>query len=237
MRRNLSTRLALQLIGRGLSIPCRADLLRVGELIDLRDTLSRLQVDLVLDVGANVGQFGCDLRGIGYKSWIVSFEPSPKEFRQLKSLVDQRDAKWVAMEIALSSSEGEAELNITGDSSNNSFFQLHGEASPTVTVQTRRLDSLFDDLMFKTKASRVFLKMDTQGFDLEVFRGAGEQIRKVVGLMSEVSVRPLYPGMPHYIDSLREYEAAGFDLHSLYPVSVTSQGSVIEYNCVMLRSE
>ena len=236
MRRKLSTRLALKLIRGGLSIPSRADLLRVAELIDLRDTLSRLQVDLVLDVGANIGQFGCDLRGIGYNSWIVSFEPSPKEFRQLSSLVAQRDDKWLAVEMALSSREGDAELNIAGDSSNNSFFQLHGEVSPTVTVQTRRLDTQFDDLIFKTKASRVFLKMDTQGFDLEVFRGAGEHIRRVVGLMSEVSVRPLYPGMPHYIDSLREYEAAGFALHSLYPVSVTSHGSVIEYNCVMLRS-
>jgi hypothetical protein len=86
------------------------------------------------------------------------------------------------------------------------------------------------------QSSRIFLKMDTQGYDLEVFSGATGALDRVLGLQSELSVRPLYEGMPHYIQSLETYQSAGFDLYNLSVVNRIETGGLLELNCFMRRS-
>jgi hypothetical protein len=77
--------------------------------------------------------------------------------------------------------------------------------------------------------------MDTQGFDLQVFRGASGCLDMIFGIQSELSVRPIYESMPHYIEALEEYESVGFTLHSLHPVATEYNGAVIEYNCLLSK--
>ena len=79
-----------------------------------------------------------------------------------------------------------------------------------------------------TKTPLIFLKMDTQGYDKEAFAGMSSQIPNLFGLQSELSVVPLYEGMPHYTDT--EYEAAG-----LFVVNRDASGRVIEYDCLMAK--
>jgi hypothetical protein len=79
--------------------------------------------------------------------------------------------------------------------------------------------------------------MDTQGFDLEAFKGAAAVHSHVVGLLSELSVQPLYAGMPHYTEALTHYESAGFELMDVFVVNRTRSGAVLEYDCLMARAE
>ena len=58
---------------------------------------------------------------------------------------------------------------------------------------------------------------------------------KILGLQSEVSVVPLYDGMPHYTKSLETYERLGFGLVDLFVVNRTKEGHVMEYDCIMER--
>ena len=60
----------------------------------LKKALDRFGVDLVLDVGANAGQFSSELRSVGYQGSLVSFEPLSVAHRAL-SEVASRDAKWL----------------------------------------------------------------------------------------------------------------------------------------------
>ena len=102
-------------------------------------------------------------------------------------------------------------------------------------VDVRRLDGLLPALLRNLPSPRLFLKMDTQGYDLEVFRGAKNCLNWIVGLQSEISVIPLYTGMPHYLESLREYEEHGFHLHHLAVVNRTINQDLLELNCYMRR--
>lgn len=231
-RPHLSTRLAFWAIRHGVRLPGYA-IERYSQLTALRDVLDRLEVDCVIDVGANRGQFGGHLRGIGYRGWIVSFEPSRSDFEVLQT---RRDDRWTAFAIALGSQSGSRLFNLTARSVNNSFLVPVGERiDATVAVPTSRLDEMLDQIIATTGARRIFLKVDTQGFDLEVVRGAGSRINDVVGLLSEISVRPIYKGMPHYLESLREYESRGFTLHSLHVVARSPADGVVEYDCLMVR--
>jgi hypothetical protein len=79
----------------------------------LADFLERFQIDTVLDVGANVGQYGSALRAGGYSGRIVSFEPNPEAFRLLAARA-ARDGSWEAVCVGLGAEDGAAELNVSG---------------------------------------------------------------------------------------------------------------------------
>src|SRR5690606_19911809 len=81
----------------------------------------------------------------------------------------------------------------------------------------------------------ILLKMDTQGYDLEVFKGATESLRYAKCILSELSVLPIYAGAPHYLDALAHYEESGFAITGLYPISRNSDLSVIEFDCIMIN--
>ncbi len=76
------------------------------------DLLRRLGISLVLDVGANVGQYGALIRYHGYRGRIVSFEPVRTAFAQLVSRCKDSAGAWQARYEALGEAEGTAKINI-----------------------------------------------------------------------------------------------------------------------------
>jgi hypothetical protein len=103
-------------------------------------------------------------------------------------------------------------------------------------VSIRRLDFVLEELVPDIDRRRIFIKLDTQGYDLEVFAGLGDRVRQVVVLQSEVSLVPIYEGMPHWTEAITEYEQAGLGVVAMFPVSRDS-GRVIEYDCLLTRVE
>jgi FkbM family methyltransferase len=73
--------------------------------------LAELEIDCVLDVGANRGQFARHLRAIGYRGRIVSFEPNPDEFAILQRSFAS-DPAWSGYPIALGKGNGTLQLKI-----------------------------------------------------------------------------------------------------------------------------
>lgn len=214
-------------ISKGFKLPQAAD--RVDELSRLKCLLDQLRVDAVLDVGANCGQFASELRGIGYTGRIISFEPIESEFRALQHRF-AGDANWQGFNLALGDCDEDTFINIPKKSVNASLLQtVSGEAVRREPMKIRRLDGMGLAL------SRVFLKMDTQGYDLKVFKGAQGQLDNIVGIQSELSIVPLYREMPHYIEALDVYEAAGFQLYNLSVVNRVPDGGLLELNCLMKR--
>lgn len=233
---NWMKRTAFAAIKAGLRIPARSEIERIACLTDTRDVLKRLRIDCVLDVGANQGQFGRNLRAIGYEGWIVSFEPSPTDLEILRR---HADPKWLSYQLALAHEDGERTFNLTGHSVFNSFLTplaSHSLIVEKITVKMRRLEGLIGEILERTHATRLFLKMDTQGFDAEVVKGAGPRIADFWGMLSELSVKPIYEGMPHYTEVLRFYESLGFSLHSLHIVNRVDDGAVLEYDGLFTRA-
>lgn len=222
-------------ISRGLHLP-QSQLDRVNELSFLKMLLGQLEIDCVLDVGANRGQFAEELRRIGYCGQIVSFEPIASEFLVMKTQ-RQHDRQWTGYSMALGSKEETMSITIPKLTVMSSLLEFACEEKNTriEQIEVRRLDTLFPDLQQKLGFFRPFLKMDTQGYDLEVFRGAAGCIGQIRGMQSELSVRPLYKNMPHYLEALAAYEHEGFDLYNLSVVNRVSNGGLLELNCFMRR--
>ena len=225
----------LRLISAGLNAP-ENPLDRFVEFTMLKQLLAKLEIDCVLDVGANDGQFAQNLRAIGYRGRIISFEPVPEVFARLCRAF-QNDGAWSGHRIALGEETGTMRINIPPERTVlSSFLDLQEPLEVrNEQVQVRRLDELLPTLVANAAASKVFLKMDTQGYDLNVFRGAEGCLGEIRGLVSEVSVSPLYKDQPHYLEALATYERAGFDLYHLSTVNRTSGGGLQELNAYLIR--
>ena len=112
-------------------------------------------VDLVLDVGANDGEYAISLRRLGYTGRIVSFEPLPDAAAALRAR-HANDTSWSSYEVALGDTAGEAELRIAGNSASSSLLPMlpsHEAYAPesavvgNVTVRVATLDSLADEVL------------------------------------------------------------------------------------------
>jgi FkbM family methyltransferase len=206
----------------------------------------RLGVNVVLDVGAGGGDFGRLLRRNGYAGRIASFEPVSDSFDRLRQH-SAADPRWESWRLALGSQDGPAEINVTQLRVFSSFLQRssysaeeHGEASAAVrteTVPVRRLDSIAESAFGDVSGPRVYLKMDTQGWDLQVLEGASGCLDQVMAFQSEVSVRPNYDGVPSMKQSLERFEQLGFGISGLFPVALDSNLEVEEFDCIAVRRD
>src|SRR3981081_3311525 len=171
---------------------------------------SQLPIDLVLDVGANAGQFVHQCRAAGYKGEIISFEPSAAAHAGLLRSA-AADPLWpVAARIALGATTGEVEINIAANSFSSSILPMldsHLTAAPNSAylqkekVPLRRLDDLLadplaDDLAATAPSRHIFLKLDVQGYESQVLTGATQLLNHPLAVQLEMSLLPLYQGEP-----------------------------------------
>lgn len=157
----------------------------------LRNLFHLAQIDCVLDVGANHGQYGKMLRDLGYRGRIISFEPVNASYQLLHAAAAQ-DQNWEAHNFALGAKEEKLEINVTAASDFASFLapsdfsrRTFGETVAVAsreTVTVKRLDDVFASVMAGEEAPAIHLKMDTQGYDLEVLKGGQATIKKITTL-------------------------------------------------------
>ncbi|MFM2448406.1 MAG: hypothetical protein RIS44_856 [Pseudomonadota bacterium] len=211
----------------------------------LKSVFERFKVDCVLDVGANLGQYHDMLRqDIGFEGIILSFEPVKKYVKVLQEK-SKNDKKWRIFDFALGSTENVATINVTKSPGLNSFLEPRTDGVPgywssdevtgTEQVQIRVLDEIFSGLREEHGFSTPYLKLDTQGFDLEVLRGAKLSLGEFSSLQTEASIKPIYQDMPDYRHVIEHLSAAGFDLSAMFPVSHDDSFRLIEFDCVMVN--
>lgn len=163
--------------------------------------MQRHEIGLVLDVGANCGQFGFGLRGNGYKGRIVSFEPSSDAFKTLRMNITSMP-NWEIRQEAVGGSEGKAVLNCSKNSESSSLLQPTIQSiafEPSITIEkteevvVKNLASIWKDLDIKPE-TRVLLKLDTQGLEYDIIVNCQTEIQKSTLIMLEASFFHHYEG-------------------------------------------
>lgn len=205
--------------------------------------LEARRVDLVLDVGANVGQYARALRRAGYGGRIVSFEPVASAHARLADAAAGDPAWTVAPRMALGAADGEAEIHVSNRTDMSSLLPIRGEALAALPkarsvgrepVPVRRLDGVYAE--YAGAGARAFLKIDTQGFERAVLDGAGAVLAELQGLQLELSLIPLYHGEAGYLEMIDRLAGSGFEIHLLVPGFFSKRlGRQLQIDAVFLR--
>jgi FkbM family methyltransferase len=199
--------------------------------------------NLVLDVGANAGQFGLKLRGHGYRGRIVSFEPLEEPRRQLIETAAE-DGLWeVAERAAIGDRDGEVEIHVSANSYSSSALDVldtHLRTAPDSRyvgierVPLRRLDGL--DPPYLRPDSIALLKIDTQGYEDRVLDGAAGILPRIAGIQLELSLLPLYAGQKLLPEMLERLRSLGFALWGAWPaLADTDTGRLLQVDAILFR--
>jgi FkbM family methyltransferase len=211
----------------------------------LRSLFQTLDINCVIDVGAHYGEYGRRLRNfVHYRGRIASFEPASEAYEKLERRAAS-DPGWRITNCALGGSSSEKEINVTRYSALSSFLATSQFADEVLEgkidvvgrerVKIRTFDEMFDWCVEGIPEPRVYLKLDTQGYDIEVLRGAAKTIDRVLGMQSEVSAQPIYENMPRMFHAIAYFETLGFRITGLFAVTRAKDLSVIEFDCILRR--
>lgn len=169
----------------------------------------------VIDVGANVGQFAVAAAKIFPDVKVHSFEPNPACAQTLVKNVNSLSNVTVH-QLALGDSEGEVSFHVNSHSHSSSILPLstnHKRAFPhareleTIQVPLSTLDVVFEATTFE---SPVLLKLDVQGYEVQVMRGAREFLKRVDFVVLEASFKPMYDGELLFMETVKFMEEFGF---------------------------
>jgi FkbM family methyltransferase len=194
-------------------------------------------IDTIIDVGANVGQFGEALRADGYRGKIVSFEPTKAAFETLAGKAGA-DGHWEAYQCGIGATAGTAVLHASKLSVFNSFLELSNVAGlhdnrmavdHTEEISVRTLDDVAGKIQGK-----ILLKVDTQGYERQVMEGAQETIKRVAGILMELPVIHTYKGEWQFHEALEYMSNAGFVPAQIQAVGYHGKDNVsaVDFDCL-----
>lgn len=202
-------------------------------------------INVVLDIGANAGQFGSELRSFGYKGKIVSFEPLPDAHQNLTKKA-QHDDDWLVHErCAVGSHAGNIDIQVAGNSVSSSALPMlasHLKSAPqseythTVKADMITLDSIHAQYCSNNDA--VLIKIDTQGYEWQVLDGALASLQACKGVLIELSLVPLYESQRLWLDIHDRLKAMNFALYNLQPAFIDEHtGRTLQFDGIFIKQQ
>lgn len=192
----------------------------VAPTIDHVKPLGSLNVSMVLDVGANRGQFALMARKMWPKSDIICFEPLPEPSRLLTELFSGSNVK--VLQTALSDKAGVMQMYVTESDDSSSLLQIginQQRISHTIVnhvenaVAVDTLDNVLADVSIPEGA---LLKIDVQGTEENVLRGASASLAKLTWVYVECSYIELYIGQSLASGIVLLMDQNGFELSGVF---------------------
>ncbi|MGK7394605.1 MAG: FkbM family methyltransferase [Candidatus Cyclobacteriaceae bacterium M3_2C_046] len=193
-----------------------------GDLKRRMQLIHHHQIEAILDVGANTGQFGQLMRMAGFKKQLYSFEPLSEAFRKLENKA-KKDRLWQAYNLAVGSEDQKSIINISKNSFSSSLLNImpeHIDATANSRfvdqeeVEVKKLDTMLPQIL-PSSYDNLYLKIDTQGYSMEVLKGAEKSFPRIKGIQIELAVAQLYENEPIYLEIIEFLKLRNYQLYSL----------------------
>lgn len=180
------------------------------------DLMRHHGIATVLDVGANEGQYGAEMREHGFAGDIISFEPIAAVHDRLLARANG-DARWTAVHAGMGDRDERRSINVSDATVFSSFLGLSEYSADTFdiarTMRTEDVDVVrLDSYLARNPLSPgpAYLKIDTQGFEKQVLVGAGESLGRFTLVQAELAVRQLYQTQDDWLHLVRWMAERGF---------------------------
>jgi FkbM family methyltransferase len=199
-------------------------------------------IECIIDIGANVGQYAEYLRQIGFKKDIISFEPLNDAYEILKSKT-KKDSRWEAYNFGIGDNEQSSKINVSKNSYSSSILDMsssHLDSAPdsiyvsNQKITIKRLDRL--EFLEKLKDKNLFLKIDTQGYEEQVINGSTNIINRVKGIQIEMSLKELYKDQILFEELYKKIVNLNFDLWDIKRgFSNPKSGKVLQFDAIFFK--
>ena len=222
----------------------RRGIYRIGSepfgVVDKDRLFRRYGIDLVFDVGANVGEYAKHLRYLGYNGRIVSLEPASEPFAALAASAKD-DVLWDVHQLAAGDVEGEATFNVANASVTNSFLATtdrFDDEHPGIvvtaqeTVRVCRLDAFGDQV---PKDAHLWVKLDVEGFEPRAIAGGKELLARADVIEVELATERLYDNEPLFFEVAPAIYELDFQLIAVAPAFVAPSGRTLKFDGVFVR--
>jgi|1186.fasta_scaffold71113_2 FkbM family methyltransferase len=201
--------------------------------------LSYHDIDLLIDVGANVGQYASLVQRNGYHRRILSLEPLSGPYRQLEAAAAS-NPYWQTRRTAVGARSGTVTLNIAVGSVFSSILPTLAPARSasreTHIVGEEEVSLMTLDEIVGDDGDAVAVKVDVQGFERDVLEGASRTLQRAKLVELELSPRPLYEGQMLMGEAMSRMDSAGFVLALVENAwRVHDSGQSLQFNGVFAR--
>lgn len=207
--------------------------------------VSNQPIRTVLDVGANRGEFARVALGLFPEAQVFCFEPLPGLADSLRALAVAYPGRVELLMVALGNEDRDVEMHVhvafspsssilaTTDRCKALFPQTRDQES--VVVPMRRLDAILSEAGRDRLEGQVLLKIDVQGFEGQVLRGATRTLQKVDHCMLEFSVEPLYQNQADFADTVGLLSLHGLLFRGCVQQVVGDRGQVLFLDAMFSR--
>lgn len=203
--------------------------------------LKSFNLETVLDIGANVGQFAKEIRGVLPKAQIYSFEPLKECFDKLSEKM-KGDSNFKSFNFALGEKAEKIEMHKSAYTPSSSILDMaethknlfpHTKESRPEEIEVRRLDDVIYLLSLKEE---ILIKVDVQGFEDKVIKGGAETFKKARAVLIENSFVELYRGQPLFDDIYEKLKSLGFIYKGSFQEKLNFKtGEIISEDSLFIR--
>ncbi len=201
------------------------------------------EINKVFDVGASKGQYGTWLRRAGYKGQIISFEPVKKAHARLVKR-SRKDKNWIVPPpTALGDENVRKKINVSQNLASSSFLDIsdihlksaqRAKYVSSEIADIRRLDVVAAEYM--EPDDHLFLKIDVQGYEYSVLKGAEGLLPEILGMQIELSSVALYKGQVLFDKVMNYILSLGFELYELIPgLRDKKNGRLYQFDGIFFR--
>ena len=210
----------------------------------LRHLISFLSVDMVFDLGANIGQYGRQLRKkVGYQGPLISYEPIPQAAEKIRALA-RLDKLWEVNELAVDRVPGKAQFHIMMGDQFSSLLKptqqfegrFHGQHKIRKTIEVDVI-TLGTAIQKAGSFNKRLLKLDTQGTELRILQGGVDSLPKFSAIQLEVGFQSLYEGEASFGEIVNAMESWGYRISALFPNNQGHFPHLVEMDAIFLRNE
>lgn len=208
----------------------------------LARSLQSFEVDTVLDIGANVGQFALMLRRAGFAGHIISCEPLSGAYAGLSARA-RRDDRWTALNLAVGRESSTTLINVSANSYSSSLrpmtdaHRTNAPGSDYISSEEVEVTTVIELVAAQAvDPTHTLLKVDTQGFEEEVLAGAGDLVGEIAAIQLELSTVELYEGQQLFEDLYRRLHTAGYRLWALEPGFAGDNGRMLQCDGLFART-